>query len=58
MSEILEMGSNELNPEPFAQYEIRSYLPYINSFNNNDVIRICIQHGEQYSVPNKSQLRI
>ena len=58
MSEVLEVGSNELNHEPFAQYEIRSYSPYINSFNNNDVIRICLQHGEQYSVPNKSQIRV
>ena len=58
MSEILEVGNDDLNHEPFAQYEVRSYSPYINSFNNNDTVRICIQHGEQYSVPNKSQIRI
>ena len=58
MSEILEVGIDDLNHEPFAQYEVRSYLPYINSFRNNDVIRISIQNGEQYSVPNRSQIRI
>lgn len=58
MSEILDIGTNEIIQEPFAQYEIHGYLPYINSFNNNDVIRISVHHQEQYLIPSGSSLHI
>ena len=58
MSEILDIGTNVMIEEPFAQYEIHSYLPFINSFNNNDVIRISVHHQEQCLIPSGSSLHI
>ena len=58
MIEILEVGVNEIMQDPFAQYEIHSYLPYINSFKNHEVIRISVHHQEQYLVPSGSSLHI
>lgn len=58
MTEILEIGLNEVSEEPFSQYEIHSHVPYINSFKNGDVIRISIQHQEQYLIPSGSCIHI
>lgn len=58
MSEILEIGVDQTIQEPFAQYEIHSYLPYIHSCNPNDVLRISVHHQEQCLVPSGSSIHI
>lgn len=40
MSEILEVGKNEGHDEPFSEYDYQSFLPYINSFQHDEVIHI------------------
>lgn len=58
MSEILEIGVNNVIEEPFTAIEVHSYVPYINSFGNNDVIRIGVHHQEQCLIPSRSSIHI
>ena len=58
MSEILDIGVNNVIEEPFTTIEIHSYVPYINSFGSNDVIRIGVHHQEQCLIPSRSSIHI
>lgn len=58
MSEILEVGINEIIQDPFSNFEYHSHIPYTTSYNNDDRIQISIQHQEQNVLPSASFLHI
>lgn len=58
MSEILEVGKNEGHDEPFSEYDYRSFVPYINSFQHNEVIHININKSEHNTVVSESALHV
>ena len=58
MSEILEVGINDIIQDPFCHFEYHSHIPYTTSYNNDDRIQISIQHQEQNLLPSSSFLRI
>lgn len=59
MVDILDVYSPISYDESVSHYEIHSYIPYNTSrFDNNDEIRITIQHQELNVLPSESSLHI
>ena len=59
MADILDVYSPISYDESISHYEIHSYIPYNTSrFENNDEIRITIQHQELNVLPSESSLHI
>ncbi|XP_044010187.1 uncharacterized protein LOC122853835 [Aphidius gifuensis] len=59
MEEILNIQNSIVFDESIAHYELHAHQPYgAPSFNNNDEIRIGIQHQDLCILPSKSTLHI
>lgn len=59
MDEILSIHSGVVFDESIAHYELHSHQPYSSSrFDNNDEIRISIQHQDLSLLPSRSMLHI
>lgn len=54
MNKILDIGQNIHHDDSITKLEYRSYAPFLNSFNNSDEIRICIQNQDLYLLPCES----
>lgn len=58
MSDILNIAENQLSVEDIVKKEYHSYVPYIQSFKNNDEIRITVQNQDLYILPSDSYIYI
>ncbi|XP_058985528.1 uncharacterized protein LOC131805849 [Musca domestica] len=58
MSEILNINERPFSDENIVKRDYHSYVPYIQSFKNNDEIRISIQNQDLYILPSESYLFI
>uniref|UniRef100_A0ABD2WM02 Double jelly roll-like domain-containing protein n=1 Tax=Trichogramma kaykai TaxID=54128 RepID=A0ABD2WM02_9HYME len=59
MADILEIRSDIMFDESVSHYEVHAHQPYTTSnFNNNDEIRISIQHQELNLLPSRSSLHV
>ena len=59
MDDILSIQSGVVFDESIAHYELHAHQPYnSSSFNNNDEIRISIQHQDLNLLPSRSSIRI
>ncbi|XP_015118545.1 uncharacterized protein LOC107042152 [Diachasma alloeum] len=59
MEEILKIQKPIIFDESIAHYEIHAHQPFASSsLNNNDEIRIAVQHQDLYVLPCKSSLHI
>lgn len=59
MTDILDTSSSSvITDETIAKQQYVSYSPYLNSFNNDDEIRIAIQSRDLYVLPSQSYLYI
>ncbi|KAI8124254.1 uncharacterized protein LOC124421264 [Lucilia cuprina] len=58
MSEILNIDDKPFSDEDIVKRDYHSYVPYIQSFKNNDEIRITIQNQDLYILPSESYLYI
>lgn len=58
MSEILNINERPFSDENIVKRDYHSYVPYIQSFKNNDEIRISIQNQDLYILPSESYLYI
>ncbi|XP_061396090.1 uncharacterized protein LOC133331729 [Musca vetustissima] len=58
MSEILNINERPFSDENIIKRDYHSYVPYIQSFKNNDEIRISIQNQDLYILPSESYLYI
>uniref|UniRef100_A0ABD2X030 Double jelly roll-like domain-containing protein n=1 Tax=Trichogramma kaykai TaxID=54128 RepID=A0ABD2X030_9HYME len=59
MADILEIRSDVMFDESVSHYEVHAHQPYTSSnFNNNDEIRISIQHQELNLLPSRSSIHI
>jgi hypothetical protein len=47
-SDILDIETNYISDSKINKVEYHSYIPYTNSFNNNDKIRIGVQQTDVY----------
>lgn len=58
MSEILNVLEKPFTDDNIIKKDYHSYVPYINSFKNNDEIRITIQNQDLYVLPSESYIYI
>ncbi|CAB0043787.1 unnamed protein product [Trichogramma brassicae] len=59
MADILEIRSDVMFDESVSHYEVHAHQPYTSgNFNNNDEIRISIQHQELNLLPSRSSIHI
>lgn len=58
MSKILNITQGVHSDNSVTKLEYHSYSPFLNSFNNNDEIRISIQHQDLYLLPSESYIYI
>lgn len=58
MSDILNVTKGARYDNSITKYEYHTYSPFLNSFNNNDEIRISIQHQDLCILPSASFLYI
>lgn len=58
MSEILNVLEKPYSDDNIVKKDYHSYVPYIQSFKNNDEIRITIQNQDLYILPSESYLYI
>lgn len=58
MSDILNVTRGARYDNSIIKYEYHTYSPFLNSFNNNDEIRISIQHQDLCLLPSASFLYI
>lgn len=58
MNDILNVFQKPLYDESIVKKEYHSYSSYLNSFKNNDEIRISIQNQDLYVLPSESMLYI
>lgn len=58
MSKILNITQGVHFDNSVTKLEYHSYSPFLNSFNNNDEIRISIQHQDLYLLPSESYIYI
>ncbi|XP_065371808.1 uncharacterized protein LOC135963759 [Calliphora vicina] len=58
MSEMLNIAEEPISDEDVVKRDYHSYVPYIQSFKNNDEIRITIQNQDLYILPSESYLYI
>jgi hypothetical protein len=57
-SDILDFDSNYTIDSKICKVEYHSYIPYTNSFKNNDEIRIGVQQTDVYPYLHESFLYI
>lgn len=57
-STILDIGEKVVFDDSIESWEIHTYNPYNNSFNNNDEIRICINRQDLIVLPSESQILV
>ncbi|XP_075167575.1 uncharacterized protein LOC142239675 [Haematobia irritans] len=58
MSEILSVAEKPFSDESIIKKDYHSYMPYIQSYKNNDEIRITIQNQDLYVLPSESYIYI
>lgn len=58
MSEILNVEEKPFSDDNIIKKDYHSYIPYIQSFKNNDEIRITIQNQDLYLLPSESYIYI
>lgn len=58
MSEILNIAQSVDYDDSITKIEYHNYSPFINKFDNNDEIRISIQHQDLYVLPSESLIYI
>ncbi|XP_075158047.1 uncharacterized protein LOC142231317 [Haematobia irritans] len=58
MSEILNVGEKPFSDESIIKKDYHSYMPYVQSYKNNDEIRITIQNQDIYVLPTESYIYI
>ncbi|KAI8120099.1 hypothetical protein CVS40_8603 [Lucilia cuprina] len=58
MTDIINVVEKPLMDERIIKKDYHTYTPYIQSFNNNDEIRISIQNQDLYVLPSESFLYI
>ncbi|XP_073814316.1 uncharacterized protein [Musca autumnalis] len=58
MSEVLNINERPFSDENIIKKDYHSYVPYIQSFKNNDEIRISIQNQDLYILPSESYVYI
>lgn len=58
MSQMLNINQSANYDNSISKFEYHSYSPFLNSFNNNDEIRIAIQQQDLYVLPCESFLYI
>ena len=58
MSEILNVREKLISDENITKKEYQSYIPYIQSFKNNDEIRTTLQNQDMYVLPCGSYLYV
>lgn len=58
MSDILNVMEQPVSDETIIKKDFHSYVPYIQSFKNNDEIRITLQNQDLYVLPSESFLYI
>lgn len=58
MDNILNINSGTSYDNSITKLEYHSYSPFLNSFNNNDEIRISIQQQDLYVLPSQSYIYI
>lgn len=58
MSDILNVIEKPYSDENIIKKDYHSYVPYIQSFKNNDEIRITLQNQDLYVLPSESYLYI
>lgn len=58
MSQLLDIVQGESYDNSVSKLEYHSYSPFLNSFANNDEIRISIQQQDLYLIPGESFLYI
>lgn len=59
MEEILNIQKDIIFDESIAHYEIHTHQPFASStYNNNDEIRISVQHQDLFVLPSRSALHV
>lgn len=58
MSDIINVTDQPISDENIIKKDYHTYTPYIQSFNNNDEIRITIQNQDLYVLPSESYVYI
>ena len=58
MKHILDIANSAVYDNSITKVEYHSYTPFINSFENNDEIRISVQHQDLYLLPSSSFIYI
>lgn len=57
-SEILNLRNTAVYEDTITSIQHHAYNPYTHSFNNNDEIRIVIQHQDLYVLPHESYIYV
>ncbi|KAI8123530.1 hypothetical protein CVS40_6006 [Lucilia cuprina] len=58
MSSIIDVLEKPLSDENIIKKDYHTYTPYLQSYNNNDEIRISIQNQDLYVLPGESYLYV
>lgn len=58
MSDILNITEKPISDENIIKKDYQSYVPYIQSYKNNDEIRITLQNQDLYVIPSESYLYV
>lgn len=58
MRDILSINNSPAYDNSITKVEYHSYSPFINSFDNNNEIRISVQHQDLYILPSNSYIYI
>lgn len=56
MSDILNIGSSIKRDDSIVRKQYHTYTPYVQSYNNNDEVRIAIQSQDLYVLPSESYI--
>lgn len=57
-ADILNIGSIASRDDTIIKKEVYPYMPYGNSYNNSDEVRIAIQSKDSYLLPSESYIYI
>lgn len=58
MSSIIDVLDKPLSDENIIKKDYHTYVPYLQSYNNNDEIRISIQNQDLYVLPSESYIYV
>lgn len=58
MSSIINVLDRPLSDENIIKKDYHTYIPYLQSYNNNDEIRISIQNQDLYVLPSESYIYV